>query len=101
MTEAAMGGIVIAAPVPEGVSLQIGGETTSVPAVFEVQAELDPEQDGLEWSTLPAMRKVADADGTLREEPLPQEAVAAVRWVFSELLEPGASALNTYRVRVD
>ncbi|ALG89947.1 MULTISPECIES: hypothetical protein [Actibacterium] len=101
MTEAAMGGIVIAAPVPEGVSLQIGGETTSVAAVFEVQAELDPEQDGLEWSTLPAMRKVADADGSLREEPLPQEAVAAVRWVFSELLEPGASALNTYRVRVD
>ena len=100
-SEEAMAGIVIAAPVPDGVSLTIGGETTSVPAVFEVQAELDPEQDGLEWSTLPAMRKVVEADGSLREEPLPEEAIAAVRWTLSEPLEAGAAAVNTYRVRIN
>ncbi|SNR59573.1 hypothetical protein [Puniceibacterium sediminis] len=101
MTDDAMAGIVIAAPVPEGVSLTLGGETTSIEAVFEVQAELDPEQEGLEWSTLPAMRMVADADGVLQQEPLPEEEVAAVRWTFSEPLEAGETAFNSYRVRVE
>lgn len=100
-TDADMAGIVVAAPVPEGVSLTLGDESTSVPAVFKVQAEMDPDQEGLEWSTLPAMRKVVDADGSLRQEPLPQEEVAAVRWTFSEPLEAGAAALNSYRVRVN
>jgi uncharacterized repeat protein (TIGR01451 family) len=97
----AMAGIVIAAPVPEGVSLTLGGETASIAAVFEVQAELDPEQEGLEWSTLPAMRLVANADGTLDKEPLPETEIASVRWTFSEPLKAGETALNTYRVRVD
>lgn len=97
----AMAGIVIAAPVPEGVSLTLGEETASIAAVFEVQAELDPEQEGLEWSTLPAMRLVASADGTLHEEPLPETEIASVRWTFSEPLKAGETALNTYRVRVD
>ncbi|MFT6091388.1 hypothetical protein [Sulfitobacter sp.] len=100
-TADAMAGIVIAAPVPQGVTLTLGGETTSVKAVFEVQAELDPEQEGLEWSTLPAMRMVADADGTLHEEPLPEAEIASVRWTFSEPLNAGETAFNTYRVRVD
>lgn len=101
MTEAAMAGVVIAAPVPEGVTLTLGGQATSVPARFEVQAELDPERDGLEWSTLPAMRKVVGADGTLTEEPLPETEVAAVRWTLLQPLEAGEFALNAYRVRVD
>lgn len=101
MTDEAMAGIVIAAPVPEGVSLTLGGETTSIASVFEVQAELDPEQEGLEWSTLPAVRKVVEADGSIHEEPLPEEDVAAIRWTFSEPLQAGDSALNSYRVRVD
>ncbi|MGV8984785.1 MAG: hypothetical protein ACOH2H_00660 [Cypionkella sp.] len=100
-TADAMNGIVIAAPVPEGVTLTLGGETTSIKAVFEVQAELDPEQEGLEWSTLPATRIVADADGKMHKEPLPVEDVAAVRWTFSEPLEAGKIALNSYRVRVE
>lgn len=99
-TDAAMSGIVIAAPVPAGVILAIDSATTSVAAVFEVQADLDPEEDGLEWSTLPATRLVAGADGSLREEPLPASEIAAVRWTFTEPLEPGATALNSYRVQV-
>ncbi|OOY10910.1 hypothetical protein BMG00_17290 [Thioclava marina] len=101
MTADEMQGLVIAAPVPEGVSLAPGGQTTSVPATFEIQAELDPELEGLEWSTLPAMRKVVDADGSLREEELPIEEVRAVRWSLNEALEAGEIALNTYRVRVN
>lgn len=101
MTEDAMAGIVIAVPVPEGVQLTLGGETTSVEAVFEVQADLDPAEDGLEWSTLPATRLVADADGTLHEEPLPEAEIASVRWTFTQPLKAGETAFNTYRVRVD
>lgn len=101
LTEEGLSGLVVAAPVPEGVTLTIGSESSTVPAVFEIQAELDPEQEGLEWSTLPAMRKVAAADGTLQEEPLPDADIAAVRWTFSEPLAADEAALNTYRVRVN
>ncbi|WP_297778118.1 hypothetical protein [uncultured Roseovarius sp.] len=97
----AMAGIVIAAPVPEGVTLKTGSETTSIEAAFEVQAELDPEEEGLEWSTLPATRLVADADGVLREQPLPEAEIVAVRWTLSDPLAAGETAFNTYRVRVD
>lgn len=100
-TDEGLSGLVIAAPVPSGVTLTIGGETSSVPAVFEVQADLDPELDGLEWSTLPAVRKVMGEDGKLVEEPLPAEAIAAVRWTLSEPLAADDFALNTYRVRVN
>ena len=100
-TEQALAGIVIAAPVPEGVTLTLGAESTSIKAVFEVQADLDPENDGLEWSTLPATRMVAGADGTLQPEPLPEDQIAAVRWTLSEPLESGEIALNSYRVRVN
>ncbi len=100
-TDTEMQGLIIAAPVPEGLTLTTDGASTSVPAVFEVQADLDPELEGLEWSTLPAMRKVVDPDGTLREEELPFEEVRAVRWSLSEGLEAGEIALNTYRVRVN
>ena len=100
-TDGAMEGLVIAAPVPDGVSLALGSEVTSIAAVFEVQAEMDPEQEGLEWSTVPATRKIVDADGNMTEEPLPEDAVAAVRWTLSEPLEAGASAFNSYRVRLN
>ncbi len=100
-TDGPMEGIVVAAPVPEGVTLSWDGAETSVDAVFEVQAELDPEADGLEWSTLPAVRLVADETGKLQEEPLPEEEVAAVRWTFSAPLEPGEPVVNSYRVRVN
>ena len=81
--------------------LTLGAQSTSIKAVFEVQADLDPENDGLEWSTLPATRMVAGADGTLQPEPLPEDQIAAVRWTLSEPLESGEIALNSYRVRVN
>lgn len=100
-TEEGMAGLVIAAPIPAGVTLTLEGAASSLPAVFEVQAEMDPESEGLEWSTLPALRRVADANGDLVEEPLPAEEIVAVRWSLSEALEAGAAALNSYRVRVN
>lgn len=100
-TDDGLSGLVVMAPVPEGVSLALGKETTSIPAVFEVQAEMDPDQDGLEWSTLPATRMVAGTDGQMVEEPLPETAVSAVRWTLTEPLGAGETALNTYRVRVN
>lgn len=100
-TEHEMQGLIVAAPVPEGVTLSLGGNSTSVPAVFEIQADLDPELEGLEWTALPAMRKVVEADGNLREEELPIEEVRAVRWSLSEALAAGEVVLTTYRVRVN
>lgn len=100
-TEQEMQGLVVAAPVPEGVTLNLDSHRSSVDAVFEVQAELDPDLAGLEWSTLPAMRKVVTSDGIAREEALPTEEIKAVRWSFSEALEAGQTAENTYRVRVN
>ncbi|MCJ7873927.1 hypothetical protein [Phaeobacter sp. J2-8] len=100
-TDGEMAGLVVAAPVPEGVTVSLDGQHSSVPAVFEVKAELDPENEGLEWSTLPAMRKVADANGALQEEPLPESDIVAVRWSFSEALDAGEIALNSYRVQVN
>ena len=47
-TDDNMAGLVIAAPVPEGVTISLGAEHSSVPALFEIQAELDPEQERLE-----------------------------------------------------
>lgn len=99
--ESDVSGLVVIGPVPAGTSFVEAGASTSVSAIFEVQAEMDPEAPGLEWSTLPATRLVADETGTLREEPLPTTAVEAVRWRIADALAEGAVALNTYRVIVN
>jgi len=100
-SDAALQGLVIRAPVPVGVTLKPDAEFSSIPARFEVQAELDPEQEGLEWAALPAMRRVADAQGTLIDEPLPNDAIVAVRWTLDAPLPAGGTALNGYRVQVN
>lgn len=94
-------GIVVMAPIPNGVTFAPATEKSSVKATFEIQAEMDPELDGLEWSTLPATRKVAGTDGGFVIEPLPATAIEAVRWTLASALETGATSLNTYRVTVD
>ncbi|MGR3571927.1 hypothetical protein [Brevirhabdus sp.] len=96
-----MAGLVIVAPVPAGVEFLPQTEESSSDAVFEVQAELEPEQPGLEWSTMPAMRRVVDPDGSERMEPLPASEIAAVRWRLKTALLSGEEALNAYRVVVE
>lgn len=100
-TEDALTGLVVQAPVPEGVTITFGSQSSSVDARFEIQAEMEPETPGLEWSVLPAFRKVIDEDGTERLEPLPAEAVTAVRWSLDDALPGLGSAVNTYRVVVN
>ncbi|PRY80160.1 putative repeat protein (TIGR01451 family) [Yoonia maritima] len=100
-TEMEMNGLSVFAPVPEGVTLALGSEYSSVQAQFEIQAEIDPDQDGLEWSTLPAMRTVIAEDGTKIQEPVPAEAIEAVRWNLEVALAGGEATLNTYRVVVN
>lgn len=94
-------GLAVAVPVPAGVTVVLGNEESSLPASFEVQAELEPETPGLEWSALPAFRTVVEADGTTRREPLPAEAIEAVRWNLEAALPSGETALNSYRVVVN
>lgn len=48
--------------------------------VFEVRGEFDPDSPGEEWSTLPAMRVVIDADGSRRRVKAGPEHYTAVRW---------------------
>ena len=96
-----LSGLGLGVPIPEGVTLVTGTETSSVDALFEVQAELEPENEGLEWATWPAERKIIEADGSVRTEPLPADAVEAVRWTLSDALPSGETAMNSYRVVVN
>ena len=96
-----LNGLSIFAPVPDGVTLALGTEFSSIPAEFEIQADIDPEAEGLEWSSLPAMRTVLAEDGTKYEEPVPADAIAAVRWNLESALQGGETARNSYRVVVN
>lgn len=96
-----MAGLVVVAPVPQGVTFVADTQESSSEAVFEVQAELEPDQPGLEWSTMPAMRRVVDKDGSERMEALPASEIEAVRWRLQTALLSGQETLNAYRVVVD
>lgn len=100
-TEDDLSNLVISGPIPEGAVLVSGNESSSVPATFEVQAEMDEDLPGLEWSTLPALRKVVAEDGSETLEPVPAADIVAVRWTLEGALESGLSALNSYRVIVN
>jgi uncharacterized repeat protein (TIGR01451 family) len=100
-TEADLNGLSIVGPVPAGTTLNLGHEFSSLPAALEIQADLDPEIEGLEWSTLPAVRTVIDENGNSIEEPVPADAIAAIRWNLESALKGGEAALNTYRVVVN
>ncbi|KJZ20994.1 hypothetical protein TW80_05200 [Loktanella sp. S4079] len=101
MTEGDISGLSVFAPIPDGVTLALGTEFSSVDAIFEIQAEIDPELEGLEWSTLPAFRTVIAEDGSKSQEPVPADAIAAVRWNLESTLAGGETTLNTYRVVVN
>lgn len=96
-----LSGIVVTAPIPDGATLAVGSQSSSADAVFEIQAEIEPETPGLEWATLPAFRKFIDQDGVERIEPVPASAIEAVRWSLDTALLSGQTTLNTYRVTVD
>lgn len=101
LSDGAIGGLTVTGPIPAGTRFVPEEMQSSIDAAFEVQAEMDPELDGLEWSALPAFRTVIAEDGTRTTEPLPDEEVVSVRWRLASELEGGAAALNTYRVRVE
>lgn len=96
-----LSGLSFFAPIPDGATLAYDTDFSSLDAIFEIQAEMDPEHEGLEWSTVPASRIVIAADGTVSNEPVPADAVEAVRWNIQSALKSGESALNTYRVVVN
>lgn len=99
--EDALEGVVIGAPVPEGTTLIPASAASSIAALFEVQAELDPEAPGLEWSGLPAFRTIRTEEGDTVTEPLPDAQIVALRWRLDETLPPGEAARTTYRLIVD
>lgn len=100
-TDESLSGIVVVAPIPSGATFAYDSDRSSVRATFEIQAEMDPENEGLEWSTLPATRLVPAENGGFVSEPVPETAISAVRWTLARELESGAASLNTYRVTVD
>ena len=101
LTEETLDDLVIVGPIPDGVTVKLGTEQSSHEAAFEVQAEMDPELPGLEWSALPALRKVIEEDGSVRMEPVPEDSIEAVRWTLDTALAAGDAALNSYRVIVN
>lgn len=101
LSEGDISGLTVVGAVPEGTTFVPDAMTSSVDAEFEVQAEMDPELPGLEWSTLPAVRIVLDENGERVEEALPNEEIEMVRWRIDAALGEGETALNTYRVQVN
>ena len=112
LSDDAMADLVIVGPVPEGVTLKLGTEQSSHDATFEIQAEMDPELPGLEWSTLPALRKIIEDDGTVRMEPVPLDArhlarrrrrgpelLPGGRQLIPPVLVPGGGAPSTQYVQ--
>lgn len=100
-SDGAISGLTVMGPIPSGTRFVAEEMGSTVDAVFEVQAEMDPELEGLEWSALPAVRTLIAADGTRTTEALPAEEVVSVRWRLGAELESGEAALNTYRVLVE
>lgn len=99
-TEMDLSDLVVMAPIPQGGRFAPASDRSSLPAAFEIQAEMDPHNEGLEWSSMPATRIVLGADGAETIEPLPMTEIRAVRWTL-EALEAGETALNSYRVVVN
>lgn len=101
LTESDISGLTVLGPVPAGTTFVPDAMTSNLDAEFEVQAEMDPELPGLEWSTLPAVRIVIDENGNRAEEALPNEEIEMVRWRIDGAIGEGETALNTYRVQVN
>lgn len=100
-TDNEISGLTVVGRVPEGTTFVPEAMTSNIGAVFEVQAEMDPDLPGLEWSTLPAVRIVLGENGERVEEALPNEEIEMIRWRINAALEEGETALNTYRVQVN
>ncbi len=98
--ENAISGVAIVGPIPEQAVLSTGTTVSSVGAILEVRGELDPDQPGEEWSTLPAQRIVILEDGTRLIEEAKPEHFSAVRWKLSTPLQSNEVVTNTYRVKV-
>lgn len=96
----AIGGVAIVGPVPDESVFAPGTQTSSSNAVFEIRADLDPDNPGEEWSTLPAMREVIQSDGTRVIEEAKPEHFTAVRWKILTPLQNEQTVTNSYRVTV-
>ncbi len=98
--ESAISGVAIVGPVPEQAIVAAEASTSTIDATFEVRGELDPDQPGEEWSTLPAQRIVVLEDGSRLIEDAKPEHFSAVRWKLITPLQANEVVTNTYRVRV-
>lgn len=96
----AVGGVAIVGPVPDQAVVDPATLATSSPATLEVRGELDPDQPGEEWSTLPAQRIVVLDDGSRLIEEARPEHFTAIRWTLANPLQTQEQVTNTYRVRV-
>lgn len=96
----AIGGVAIVGPVPQEAVFETGTQTSSSDAVFEIRADLDPDNPGEEWSTLPAMREVVLSDGSRVIEEATPEHFTAVRWNIVTPIQNEEAVANSYRVTV-
>ncbi len=93
-------GVAIVGPVPPQAVVSLDTTNSSSEALLEVRGDLDPDQPGEEWSTLPAQRIVILADGSRLIEQAQPEDFTAVRWKLSAPLASQDVVTNSYRVRV-
>lgn len=100
MFDDAIGGVAIVGPIPAEAVFAAGSASSSAQAVFEIRADLDPDQPGEEWSSLPAQRIVVQPDGTREIVGVSPEEYTAVRWKIASDLGSNTVVSNSYRVRV-
>ena len=62
-------------------------------------APVSASTDGVVFSPLPLQKAVKQADGSVKQEPLPAREYRAIRWSVSEL-RPDAVSIVSLRVRV-
>jgi uncharacterized repeat protein (TIGR01451 family) len=90
-SDAPVSGLTASLPIPAGTTLLD-------------RSQLPPDalasSDGVRFAPLPLMRRVRQADGSERSEPVPLEDYRALRWNLGTL-QPGSSEQVSARVRVN
>ena len=89
-------GLIVHNPIPQSVVYQVGSNSTTVEALFEVSID-----GGELYESEPVNRTEVDKAGKKRQIVIPPDQYTNVRWVVSEVLVPTASQVFKFRVLVE
>ncbi|MCW4149541.1 hypothetical protein OM427_08370 [Halomonas sp. 18H] len=96
VSDRTLSGLVINGPIPSNTSYLADTNSASVNAKFTVSAG-----QGDDFQSEPYTRTVTDEDGDQREEVVPPEDYAQLRWEPVDSIAPDQTQTYVYRVQVD